>query len=329
VVNAGPVFVLVTLVVAMMILSPYFMTGRNLQNLAAQTSIVAALAVGQLIVIVLRGIDLSVGSTIGLAGVVGATAATWQWTTGGLVLLMMLLVGVVVGTGNGFLIVKGGLPQPLIVTVATLGIIRGAALVVTDGETLTTIPPVILTLGGGLVGPIPVPALAVVVVATVTWILMAKTQWGRWWYVVGGDAEAARRLGLPTDRLLMSGYILCAIWAAFAGILVAGRTGTGAPTAGTLLELDAITAVIIGGASLAGGRGNVGNVLIGALVVGTIRNGLDLLDVSPFWQFIAIGCVVLIALELDVMRRRLEERLRASRAIHQTVHTATGAANGG
>lgn len=322
--NAGPIFVLIALVCAMAILSPYFLTGLNIRNLAAQTSIVAALAVGQLIVIVSRGIDLSVGSTIGLVGVVGATAATWDWMSGGFVLLLMLLVGVVVGFGNGLLIVKGGLPQPLIVTVATLGVIRGLALVVTDGEVLITVPDLVLTLGGDYIGPVPVPALVVGMGAGVTWIFMAKTQWGRWFYVVGGDPEAARRLGLPTDRVLMSAYVLCALWAAVAGVLLAGRTGTGSPTAGTLLELDAITAVIIGGASLIGGRGNVGHVLIGALVVGTIRNGMDLLGVAPFWQTIAVGAVVLAALELDVLRRKLEERLRVSRA-----HVAPASLRGG
>jgi ribose transport system permease protein len=305
---------LIGLFIAMSLLSPFFLTTRNLQNLAAQTSIIGALAVGQALVIVLRGIDISVGSTIGLAGVVGATVTTWDGISGGMTIVTMLLVGLAVGTVNGLLIVKGRLPQPLIVTVATLGIVRGLALVLTEGKTLTSIPDPVNTVGSGFIGPLPLPAVLVLALATVTWVFMAKTQWGRWFYAVGGDPEAAKRLGIPVDRVVLSGYVLCGVAAGVAAVIVAGRTGAGSPTAGTLLELDAITAAIIGGASLAGGRGNVGNVLAGAMVLGVIRNGLDLLDVNPFWQSVAIGCIVLVALELDVLRRTLEERIRVNRA---------------
>jgi ribose transport system permease protein len=139
----------------------------------------------------------------------------------------------------------------------------------------------------------------------VTWVFLARTQWGRWIYAVGG---------VPVDRLLFSVYVLCGLAAGVAGILVAGRTDAGAPNAGEGLELDTITAVIIGGASFFGGRGSVWNVIAGALIIGVIHNGLNLLDVTPFWQAIAIGALVILSLELDVVRARLEDRLRALQA---------------
>lgn len=317
--NAGPLFIVVALIVAMSLLSPYFLTERNLQNLSAQTSIIAALAIGQFFVILLRGVDISVGSTVGLVGVVGATAATWSWTSGWSVVVVMLFAGALVGVVNGGFIVKGRLPQPLIVTLATLGIVRGLALVISDGDTLVTIPPLVDTIGNGFVGPIPVPALIVGVVAVLAWGFATRTQWGRWIYAVGGDPQAASRLGIPAARVELSCYVFCGLMAALAGLIIAGRTHAGTAASGSLLELDAITAAIIGGVSLAGGRGNVANMVAGALVLGVIRNGLDLLDVSPFWQIIAIGCIVIVALELDVLRRALENKLRVRRAEQHSI----------
>ena len=158
----------------------------------------------------------------------------------------------------------------------------------------------------------PLPALLVAVLAGAAWVLLNRTQWGRWIYAVGGDPEAARRVGIPVDRVLISVYVLCGAAAGIAGLLVAGRTDAGSPNAGQLLELDSITAVIIGGASFFGGRGNVGNVVAGALIIGVIRNGLNLLDVTPFWQSIAIGTLVIVSLELDVLRGQLERRMRVA-----------------
>jgi ribose transport system permease protein len=310
-VRAGPLFILLTVTIAMALLSPFFLTERNLQNLGAQSSIIAALAIGQLVVIVVRGIDISVGSTVALSGVLGATVFATAWGHGGFVVIVaMLLTGLAVGTLNALLIVKGRLVQPLIVTVATLGIVRGLALVITDGETQLGMPPVIADIGNGFVGPIPASVVVVAGLALVAYIFMSRTQWGRWLYAVGGNPEAAKRLGVSSDRVVMSAYVICGVTAAIGGLIVAGRTNAGSPNAGNLMELDAITAVVIGGASLAGGRGSVGNVIAGALILGIIRNGLDLQDVNPFWQNVAIGCIVLVALELDVLRRALEERMR-------------------
>jgi ribose transport system permease protein len=303
--HAGPLLILAVLIAAMALLSPYFLTRQNLTNLGFQASFVAVLAMGQLLVIITRGIDLSVGSTVGLAGVVAATAATGSGS-----LALFVAVGLGVGLANGAVLVYGRVMNPFIVTLGTLGIARGLALVLSDGETRTGLPPVVSTLGSDTVGWVPIPVLIVAVLALALGTLLGRTQWGRWIYAVGGNPEGARRAGIPADGVLLSVYALCGLLAGTAGILVAGRTDSASPQAGQLLELDAITAVIIGGASFLGGRGRVSNVLAGALIIGVIRNGLDLLGVSPFWQLIAVGVLVILSLELDVLRERLERRLR-------------------
>jgi ribose transport system permease protein len=316
-VELGPVLILAVLVIVMGILSPYFLKSNNLTNLGFQTAVIAALAIGQLMVILTRGIDLSVGSTVAftgvLAAVVGGTASGGHLVP---VLAAGLAGGLAVGLVNGIVYVGGRVPHPFIVTLATLGAIRGLALIISGGETKTTIPSGVLTIGSGTVGIVPVSIIIVLGVAIVAWVLLSRTQWGRWIYAIGGEPEAAKRAGLPVGRLLISAYALCGLLAGLAGIITAGRTSAGAPTAGNLLELDAITAVIVGGASFFGGRGSVVNALVGALILGVVRNGLDLLDVSAFYQQVAIGMVIVASVELDVARGYLEERLRALQGAH-------------
>jgi ribose transport system permease protein len=318
-VQTGPVLILGLVVAAMTALSPFFLTERNITNLGFQTSIVAVLALGQLLVILTRGIDLSVGAVVALGGVVGGIVAGGAAggsasSHGALVLLAMIACGAGVGLLNGTILIAGRVMNPFIVTLGMLSIVRGAALVISDAETATGMPPAVQTMGTGLIGPLPVPAVLVAGLAFVAWVMLTRTQWGRWIYAVGGDPDAARRVGIPVDRVLLSVYVLCGVTAGVAAVLVAGRTNAASPIAGQLLELDAITAVVIGGASFFGGRGSVFNVIAGALIIGVIRNGLNLLDVTPFWQSIAIGVLVIASLEIDVLRGRLEERLRVAHA---------------
>jgi ribose transport system permease protein len=314
-VQTGPVLILALVVVVMSGLSPFFLTERNITNLGFQTSIVAVLALGQLLVILTRGVDLSVGAVVAFAGVVGgiaagAVAGGSASSHGALVLLVMIACGAAVGLVNATVLIAGRVMNPFIVTLGMLSIVRGAALVLSDAQTSTGMPAVVQTMGTGLIGPLPVPAVLVAGLALIAWIVLTRTQWGRWIYAVGGDPDAARRVGIPVDRVLLSVYVLCGMSAGVAAILVAGRTNAGSPIAGQLLELDSITAVIIGGASFFGGRGSVFNVIAGALIIGVLRNGLNLLDVTPFWQSIAIGVLVIASLEIDVLRGRLEEHLR-------------------
>ena len=312
-VQTGPVLMLALVVVVMSALSPFFLTERNITNLGFQTSIVAMLALGQLLVILTRGIDLSVGAVVALGGVLGgivAGGAAGGSTSshGALVIVAMLACGAGVGLLNGTILIAGRVMNPFIVTLGMLSIVRGVALVVSDAQTVTGMPAAVQTAGTGLIGPLPVPAVLVAALALVAWVVLTRTPWGRWIYAVGGDPDAARRVGIPVDRVLLSVYVLCGLAAGVAAMLVAGRTNAGSPTAGQLLELDAITAVVIGGASFFGGRGTVLGVFAGVLIMGLLRNGLNLNNVSVFWQQVLIGMVIILAVYIDVLRRRASTR---------------------
>jgi ribose transport system permease protein len=247
--------------------------------------------------------------------VTGAIVYTATSGAGGLLaLLVILLTGVVCGSINGFLYVKGKMPHPFIPTLAMLYAARGLALVISDGRPIPGMSPIVVFLGSGYIGPIPMPVIVVAALAALAIIVTRRLKWGRWVYAVGGDKEAARRQGIPVDRVLISVFVISGLMAGFAGVLTAGRTDAGFPTAGELEELTAIAAVIIGGASFFGGRGTVINVIVGALIIGVIQNGLNLLNVNVYYQLVATGVIVVIAVELDVLRRRLEQRFRTLQA---------------
>jgi ribose transport system permease protein len=313
VIRVGPALILVVLIVLMALASPFFLTGDNISNVAVQVAPLACLAIGQLFVILVGGIDLSVGSLLALCTVTGALAYGWGSIGGVLVIPVMLLTGMAVGLLNGVMLVKGRMPHAFIPTLATMNVARGLALKLADGAPMPGMPKVVQDAGSADVGPIPVPVLIVAVFGLLAWLLAAKLQWGRWIYLVGGDKEAARRLGIPVDRVIISVFVISGLAAGLAGLITAGRTNAGYPSAGELDELAAISAVIIGGASFWGGRGSVGGAIVGVLIFGVINNGLNLLNVSTYLQLVAIGVIVVIAVELDVLRRRLEERFRTIR----------------
>jgi ribose transport system permease protein len=312
--KAGPFLILAILILIIAVISPVFLTTRNIGNVLAQTAVIAVLALFQLLVIVTRGIDLSVGSTLALATVVGALVYQSNGSGAGTIVIM-LVTGLVVGLVNGFLYVKGRIPHPFIVTLATLTLVRGVALWLSDGRPIQGAPDVVLTLGGkSMLGWIPVSTIVVVGTALLVWLLTTRMVWGRWIYAVGGNPEAARRTAIPTSSVLISVYVLSGLAAGVAGVLTMGRTNAGAPTFGALAELDAIAAVIIGGASFLGGRGTIGNALVGALMIGVIRNAMNLANLASFFQLIVLGVVIIIAVESDVLRGWLEQRVRLMQA---------------
>ena len=310
VVRMGPALILLILGITLAIAEPVFFSTRNFQNVATQASYIAIVALGQLLVILTRGIDLSVGASLALATIVGGLAMRDYGAGGGFVIVAMIASGLTIGLVNGLIFVKGRVPHPFIVTLAMLNLANGLALVLSDGEPITGLPPAIVTLGSGYVGPIPVPAIVAVGAALVTAFLTQCTQWGRWIYAVGGNPEAAKSVGIPAGRVLISVYAFTGVMVGIGAIIVAGRTNTAYATAGQFLELETIAAVIIGGASFFGGRGSVINAIMGVLILAVLRNGLNLLGVDPFAQSIATGVVVLIAVELDVLRATLEDRFR-------------------
>lgn len=310
-IRLGPPLILLVLCIAFALLSPYFLTVRNIQNIGVQSAVVGVMALGQLFVILTRGIDISMGSVLALATVVGVVMFP---NDGYALIFTCLLAGVAAGAVNGGLVTFGKIPQPLIVTVATMSIARGVAQVITGGKVVSGLPPELAAIGDSFVGPVPTPVLILFGLAALLGGLASWTKLGRWIYAIGGNPEAAEKLGVPTKAIVLFCYILCGFTAGLAGVITAGRTDAATPMAGMGLELFAITAVVIGGASLFGGRGNIWNVLVGALIIGVIKNGLDLMGVEPFYQTIAIGVLILAALQIDMLRGRIETRLRAIRA---------------
>jgi ribose transport system permease protein len=313
VIRLGPVLMLLGLVVAMTLLSPVFLTTGNASNVLAQTAAIAVLSIGQLLVILTRGIDLSVGSTLALASVVGAIVYSHGYS-GFVVILVMLGTGAAVGLVNGGVYVWGRLPHPFIITLATLSIARGLALQLSGGQPKRGVPPIVKSIGSSSFRWVPYSAFLVAGIGLLFAGVLARMVWGRWIYATGGNPEAARRTGIPVRSVLISVYVLCGLLAGVAAIITSGRLNAGSPTSGNLAELDSIAAVIIGGASFLGGRGTVANALVGALMIGVIRNGMNLLNVGAFMQPIVIGVVIVLAVESDVVRGRLEERFRVMQA---------------
>jgi ribose transport system permease protein len=319
----GPVVILILLVALLSVLSDVFLSFENVGNVLKQSAVICVLAIGQLLVILTRGIDLSVGANLSLSAVVGAIVWRDQGSAT-LAVLAALTTGCVVGVINGVIFVKGRLPHPFIPTLAMLSAASGLALLLSHNETIQGAPPIVNTIGtgriswipgGGGIGWFPVATLVVVGVALLAAVVLRGLVWGRWIYAVGGNPEAAIRTGIPVGSVLISVYSVCGLLAGVAALLTMGKGNAGSPTSGALAELDAIAAVIIGGASFLGGRGTVLNAITGALVIAVMRNGLNLLGIEPSWQYIATGAIIVIAVELDVVRGRLESRFRSLQAV--------------
>ncbi|MCS7483628.1 ABC transporter permease [Umezawaea endophytica] len=293
---------LLVLVVALSVLAPSFLSTQNLLNVGVQAAVVAVLAFGSTFVIVSGGIDLSVGSVAALSAMVGAWSSTEAGLPGPLALLLGLATGVVAGLVNGALVSYGRLPA-FIATLAMLSVARGLTLVVSQGTPLAT-PDVVSELGSNLTPFLPVPLLVMLVFFGLTAFVLTRTYQGRAMYVIGGNEEAARLSGIDVRKQKLVIYALSGLFAAVAGMLLAGRLASAGPQAAVGYELDAIAAVVIGGASLSGGVGRASGTLIGALVLAVLRNGLNQLQVSPFWQQVVIGVVIALAVLLDTLRRR-------------------------
>jgi ribose transport system permease protein len=227
----------------------------------------------------------------------------------------MLIAGTLVGAVNGAVYVFGRLPHPFIITLATLSICRGLALEFSIGHTtMRGMPEPIVTIGSGATFGIPNSFFVVIAVAGAILIMAKAMVWGRWIYAVGGQPQAALEMGIPVKWVLLSTYMISGLGAGIGAIVLAGRTAASSPLYGNLLELDTIAAVIIGGASFLGGRGHIGHALVGAVMIGVIRNALNLLNVDVFFQMIAIGLVIVVAVEADVLRNYLEGRVRTIQA---------------
>ncbi|MGW8681093.1 ABC transporter permease/substrate-binding protein [Streptomyces sp. NPDC055817] len=298
----GALSALVVLVIAMSLLSGDFLTTQNLLNVGVQAAVTAILAFGVTFVIVSAGIDLSVGSVAALSATVLAWAATSEGVPVWIAVILAVVTGVACGFVNGALISYGKLP-PFIATLAMLSVGRGLSLVISQGSPIP-FPQSVSRIGDTLGGWLPVPVLVMVVMGLITALILGRTFIGRSMFAIGGNEEAARLSGLRVKRQKVVIYALSGLFAAVAGIVLASRLTSAQPQAAQGYELDAIAAVVIGGASLSGGVGKASGTFIGALILAVLRNGLNLLSVSAFWQQVVIGVVIALAVLLDTVRRK-------------------------
>ncbi|ELK1815568.1 ribose ABC transporter permease [Vibrio cholerae] len=292
---------LLFLVVVVSFLNPNFFTVDNLLNILRQTSVNAIIAVGMTLVILIAGIDLSVGSVLALCGAFAATLVAMEVP----VLVAVptaLLAGAALGAISGIIIAKGKV-QAFIATLVTMTLLRGVTMVYTDGRPISTgftdTADTFAWFGTGYALGIPVPVWLMVVVFAGAWYLLNHTRFGRYVYAVGGNESATRLSGINVDRVKIGVYAICGLLAALAGIIVTSRLSSAQPTAGMGYELDAIAAVVLGGTSLMGGKGRIMGTLIGALIIGFLNNALNLLDVSSYYQMIAKAVVILLAVLVD------------------------------
>lgn len=288
------------------ILSPYFFTAENILNVTLQTSITAIIAAGMTFVILTGGIDLSVGALVAMSGVIATTILKLDYSFG-VVFPLALLVGVIVGMFSGsvagMFITKFHI-TPFIVTLALMTVWRGAAYMFTDGRPVWGLPDAFSFLGSGRVFSVPVPTIIMVAVFILAYIVLTKTRFGRYVYAVGGNSEAARLAGIETNKILFIVYMISGGLAALSGVLLASRMNSGQPNAGLMYELDVIAAVVVGGGSLYGGKGSIVGTFIGAMLIGVLRNGLNLLNINSYIQMVVLGCVILLAVMLDQWRTR-------------------------
>lgn len=289
----------VIMLIGLSVFTSSFLQMKNLVNVLRQATVVGVLSMGMTFVIIGGGIDLSVGSTMALASCIAAAYST-STTAIPLPLAIALgcLVGIVVGALNGIVVAYLGV-VPFIATLGMQYAVRGVALVYTGGRPINTLTTAFTNLGKGYAGPIPVPVIIFAIVALISWFFLAKTQFGRYIYAIGGNEKAALVSGLRVKQLKFLSYVINGMTAALAGILLAARVAVGSPTAGESYDLLAITAVVVGGTSNAGGTGGILPSIIGVFIVTVMNNGMDLLGISGYYQKIVTGVVVLLAVIID------------------------------
>jgi len=285
------------------ITSNSFFTQKNLFNVLRQISTNLYLACGMTMVIILGGIDLSVGSIIALSGCVAAGCVARYSLPLPVAILAGVIIGLAVGIFNGAFICKTTIP-PFIVTLATMNIAKGFAYVYTGGSPVRVVTKEWQFIGAGYIGPVPTPVVILVVVLIVTAIIMNKTKMGRHIYAVGGNPQAAEFSGIKVAKVKFFVHAYSGMMAGLAGVVLASRMYSGQPTAGDGAEMDAIAAVVVGGTSMAGGSGKIGGTIIGGLIIGVLNNGLNLLNVNSLWQYVVKGAVILLAVFIDFIRNR-------------------------
>jgi len=301
--NAGILIGLIGMCLALSVLTPSFLTKENIFNILRQVTTNANLAFAMTLIIIICGIDLSTGSILAVAGTLTAGLIALNGMSVYLAVMIGLAVGTSLGIFNGVVIARTGIP-PFIVTLAMMQIARGAAYVYTGGMPVRTLDPDFNMIGSGYFGPIPFPVIYTIIVFIAMTLLLNKTQFGRHVYAVGGNRDAARFSGINIQKIEIVSYTLMGFLSALSGIVLCARMYSGQPTVGQGFEMDAIAAAILGGTSFSGGTGTMGGTLIGVFVIGVLNNGLNLLNVSSFWQLIIKGIVILLAVYVDMLKKK-------------------------
>jgi putative xylitol transport system permease protein len=303
-------FVFIGICVILAFATPNFFTPSNLVNIVRQSSFRTIMAVGMTFVILTAGIDLSVGGIIALSGVVGCLALVRSNVSPPLAALIGIGAGVGVGVAlggiNGIAVTRFNLP-PFIATLAIwfiAGRDGGLAYLVNDGQPVSNLPNAFLVLGAGSIGSVPIPIIFMIVVVVIGHLVLTHTKFGRYVYAVGGNEEAAWLSGINVSRVKLAVYVISGLLAALAGMLLAARLASGDPKTGIGQELDVIAAVVVGGTSLFGGRGTILGTVVGALIIGVLNNGLNLLDISSYWQPVVKGGVILLAVLIDQVTKK-------------------------
>lgn len=293
---------LIALIAIFSFLSPSFREFNNILNIILQVSIIAISAFGMTFALIIAGIDLSIGSTIALSGTIAALLMSLN-VPFTLAVGICLLIGLFLGFINGFLVSKAGIPA-FIVTVATMGIFRGIAYILTGGGPVQISNAKFLYIGNEKIFGIPFPIILLIVVFIIMNIILGKTKFGRQAYIIGGNEEAALYSGINVKRIKIYIYMIIGFLASLSGIILASRLYSGQPNSANGYELDAIAAAVLGGTSLSGGYGTIVGTLIGAIIIGVINNGMNLLNITYFYQLIVKGIVIIIAVYFDVQSKK-------------------------
>ena len=295
--DAGTLIGLLLIMAVFATLTPAFLTERNLVNVLQQSSINACIAIGMTLVIISGGIDLSVGPVAALAAVIAGSMMA-AGVPPALAALVALLVGAGCGAINGAFVALGGL-QPFIVTLGSLSVFRALALIYTGGNPVLGVPASFRAVLNAHVAGLPVPVLLVAAISLMAWTMLRRMPLGDYLLAVGGNEEAARVAGVPVAATKIAAYTISGVLASVAAMVLVGRLGAAEPILGNLWELEAIAAAAIGGASLMGGKGSITGTLLGAVILGAMRNGLTLLNVQAFYQLLATGVIILVAMLID------------------------------
>lgn len=284
------------------VLNPRFLTFDNISNILRQSSYIAIGAVGMTMVITIGEIDLSAGSLVCVAGLIGATIAK-ESNNVLLAILGAIMIGIIVGAINGVLCAIGELPG-FIATLASMTILRGLAYIFTGGNSVVWTNSAFTKIGTGYLGHIPIPVIIMIVIVTFGIILTTKTRFGKYVYAVGGNSEASRWSGIPVKRIKIIVYIIMGLLTSIAGLIITTRLGSGQPSAGLNFEMDCITAAVVGGTSMAGGRGKITGTIVGVILLTVLTNGMTLVGMNTYWQQVLKGVIIVVSVLADTNSKK-------------------------